>query len=92
MTPYLNGQTFAADEIATMNAAFVTTCKALNIAADSPTRPIIAQTIIGLLQEGHTDAERLAAAAITEIRGTMTGPSAATDRPRARPLTRTELL
>ena len=67
--PYLAGRTFAPEIIAALNAAFVEACQALNISADNPSRVIVAQTIISLVEDGTTDADLLAAAAIEEFRG-----------------------
>src|SRR5262245_53385900 len=67
--PYLAGRTFAPETIAVMSAALEEACASLNIGADNPSRAMVAQTIIGLVEEGQTDADRLAAVAITEMHG-----------------------
>jgi hypothetical protein len=67
--PYLAGRTFAPEIIVAMSTAFEEACKALNVGADSPTRAMVARMIILLVEEGHTRADQLAAAAIKEMRG-----------------------
>jgi hypothetical protein len=50
-----------------MNAAFVEACQTLNISADDPSRAMVAQTIISLVEDGETDADQLAAAVVDEV-------------------------
>lgn len=67
--PYLSGRTFAPETIAAMNAAFSEACKTLNINSDNPSRAMLAQMIISLVEHGTTDADQLTGAAVTEFRG-----------------------
>jgi hypothetical protein len=66
--PYLAGREFAPETIAIMNAAFLEACGRLKIGADNPTRVMVAQTIISLVEDGKTDADGLVAAAVKEMR------------------------
>jgi hypothetical protein len=68
--PYLSGRTFASETIAVMGTAFEDACKTLKLGADNPARAMLARIIILLVEEGATDADRLAVAAIREMRGT----------------------
>ena len=41
----------------------------LNISADNPSRVMVAQTIIALVEHGTTDPDQLVAAAVKEFQG-----------------------
>jgi hypothetical protein len=66
---YLKGRRFAPETVSVMGAAFEQACRTLNVGVDNPLRVMVAQTIIGLVEEGATDADQLAPAAIAEIKG-----------------------
>ena len=68
ITPYLAGRSFAPETVSVMGAAFEEACKTLHIGAGNPSRAMVARTIIALVEEGATDADRLAAAAVEEMR------------------------
>jgi hypothetical protein len=65
--PYLAGRTFAPETVAAMGTAFAEACKSLNIAADNPSRSMLAQTIISVAERGTTDPDQLAARAVREM-------------------------
>ena len=67
--PYLAGRTFASETVALMNAAFAQACQTLKIRADNPSRAMVAQIINWLVEDGRTDADQLAGAAVNGFRG-----------------------
>lgn len=73
--PYLGGRAFAPQVIAVMSAAFEDACKTLGIGVDNPTRAMVAQVVISLVEDGKTDADQLAAAAVQEMRGPTNEPA-----------------
>jgi len=70
--PYLAGRVFDPETIALMSAALDQVGKVLKI-GDLEARKMLATTIIALVEGGMTDPDQLAAAAITEMRGSATG-------------------
>lgn len=71
--PYLAGRMYPAQIVALMNAAFVEACQTLNLSADNPSRAMVAQVIISLVDEGKTGVDQLAIAAVNEFRGDKRG-------------------
>jgi hypothetical protein len=67
--PFLAGQPFDPELIATMSAALESTCKALGLnVVDDPATRLVAQKIIELTQRGVRDAEMLSAATLREFK------------------------
>jgi hypothetical protein len=66
---FLRGKSFDPGTISAMSAALEEACQALHIAADSPTRTMVARMIILLVEEGATPADQLAARVVREMRG-----------------------
>jgi len=73
--PYLAGRTFAPEMIVAMGLAFEDACGVLGIDANNSSRAMVAQTIIALVEAGHTRADQLAAAAVKEMRGPRSAPT-----------------
>ena len=67
--PFLAGQPFDPELIATMSAALESVCKALGLnIVDDPATRLVAQKIIELTQRGVRDAEMLTAATLREFK------------------------
>jgi hypothetical protein len=68
--PFLAGQPFDPESIATMSAALESVCKALGLAmVDDPATRLVAQKIIELTQRGVRDPAKLSAATLRELNG-----------------------
>jgi hypothetical protein len=68
--PFLAGQPFDPEIIATMSTALESVCKALGLnVVDDPATRLVAQKIIELTQRGVRDAETLSAATLREFKG-----------------------
>ena len=66
--PFLAGQPFDPETIATMSAALESVCKALGLSiVDDPATRLVAQKIIELTQRGVRDAAMLSAATLKEF-------------------------
>jgi hypothetical protein len=67
--PFLAGQPFDPETIATMSAALESVCKALGLnAVDDPATRLVAQKIIELTQRGIRDVATLSAATLREFK------------------------
>jgi hypothetical protein len=67
--PFLAGQPFDPETIATMSTALESVCKALGLnIVDDPATRLVAQKIIELTQRGIRDAEMLSAATLREFK------------------------
>jgi hypothetical protein len=66
--PFLSGQPFDPELIATMSAALETTCAALGLKlVDDPATRLIAEKIIGLAERGVRDAALLSTMTLKEF-------------------------
>jgi hypothetical protein len=66
---YLAGRQFAPETVFVMSAALAEACMELGFDANRPSRALVAQTIIAIVEQGETDADQLAVAVIEAMRG-----------------------
>jgi len=69
ITPYLKGRTFDPATIKVMGIAFEKACATLQIEKHHLERVLVAETVIAHARRGITDADKLAAAVVNEIKG-----------------------